>query len=592
MARTPLRNSHWIEPGRLLAGEHPSGEGVRATKKRIGKLVDAGIDCFLDLTEPGELDSYEPLLVKAVRGREIAYLRRPIRDHGVPVSDAAMREILDALEGALAAGRTVYLHCRAGIGRTNLVAGCWMANRHGAGAIALEELNRRWRDNARSRTWPIVPETPAQADFVRGWPRPVAAAPPAPAPAPAPRRPAAGANLRDRVRGMLLGLAAGDALGHAIHGLPTGAWSDKTAMALCLAESLVSQDGPDAADQVARYCEWQRAGIWSSTGSCVGISAATSPRARGGAVVRQSLRRLARSRARRRRAVGPHRAGCRLVSRIAGRGRSTQPSTRARVTHQAPLTLDSVRFLAALLAGALAGTGKDELLSADFSPDPATFDPGTLRPPLRELAAGAWRGRRPRRMLRGKLVAVAALESALAAFEGSDGLVQCLDAAASRPGDAATAAAIAGQVAGAYYGALALPHEMRAALARADEIEALADRLVDASRPGRGVEATPSGLGAAARRAAARAAHSRAQAVDPRHARRACHETVVARAARPRTQAAPARLGCARMVFAGRDSRHCRAVLSAASAPARAATAGRRRGRGRQRKRTHAHPAP
>jgi ADP-ribosyl-[dinitrogen reductase] hydrolase len=480
VARTPLRNSHWIEPGRLLAGEHPSGEGVRATKKRIGKLVDAGIDSFLDLTEPGELESYEPLLVKAVRGREIAYLRRPIRDHGLPDSDAAMREILEALEGELAAGRTVYLHCRAGIGRTNLVAGCWMANRHGAGAIALEELNRRWRDNARSRTWPIVPETTAQADFVRGWPRPVEVASPVPV---APAATPGAANLRDRVRGMLLGLAAGDALGHAIHGLPTGAWSDKTAMALCLAESLVSQDGPDAADQVARYCEWQRAGFWSSTGSCVGISAATT---RALAAAQWSGNPYAGSH-------DPAHADAEPLARIgpavawfhASPGAGIDAAVNAaRVTHQAPLTLDSVRFLAALLAGALAGTGKDELLSADFSPDPATFDPATLRPPLRELAAGAWRGRRPRRMLRGKLVAVAALESALAAFEGSDGLVQCLEAAASRPGDAATAAAIAGQVAGAYYGALALPPEMRAALARADEIEALADRLVDASPVG------------------------------------------------------------------------------------------------------------
>ncbi len=340
-----------------------------------------------------------------------------------------------------------------------------------------------WRDNARSRTWPIVPETPAQAEFVRGWPRPATAAPPR-----ARRRrlrPAAGANLRDRVRGMLIGLAAGDALGHAIHGLPAGAWSDKTAMALCLAESLVSQDGPDAADQVARYCEWQRAGIWSSTGSCVGISAAT---ARALAAAQWSGNPYAGSH-------DPAHADAEPLARIgpavawfhaAPAAAIDAAVNGARVTHQAPLTLDAVRFLAALLAGALSGASKDELLSADFSPDPAAFDPATLRPPLRELAAGAWRGRRPRRMLRGKLVAVAALESALAAFEGTDGLPQCLEAAVSRPGDAATAAAIAGQVAGAYYGALALPGETRAALARADEIEALADRLVDAAPRARG----------------------------------------------------------------------------------------------------------
>ena len=254
MARPPLPNCHWIEPGKLLAGEHPTGDGLRATKKRIAKLIDAGIDCSIDLTEPDELDSYEPLLARAARDREIAYLRRPLPDHGLPDSDAAMLAILETLDGALNEGRTVYLHCRAGIGRTNLVAGCWMAGRHGTGAAALVELNRRWRDNARSRTWPIVPETQAQEEFVRTWPRPASAPEAALAPASAVTvAPATAPGLRDRVRGMLLGLAAGDALGHANYGLPAGAWSDKTAMALCLAESLASQDGPDAVDQVARY---------------------------------------------------------------------------------------------------------------------------------------------------------------------------------------------------------------------------------------------------------------------------------------------------------------------------------------------------
>ena len=86
----------------------------------------------------------------------------------------------------------------------------------------------------------------------------------------------------------------------------------------------------------------------------------------------------------------------------------------ARVTHQAPLTLDAVRFLAALLAGALAGVDKEALLAPDFSPEPGAWSADVLRSPVRELASGAWRGRRPRRMLRGKFAAVAALESALA----------------------------------------------------------------------------------------------------------------------------------------------------------------------------------
>jgi ADP-ribosyl-[dinitrogen reductase] hydrolase len=88
-------------------------------------------------------------------------------------------------------------------------------------------------------------------------------------------------------------------------------------------------------------------------------------------------------------------------------------------------------------------------------------------------------------LLRGKFAAVAALESALTAFAGGSDLAQCLQAAASRPGDAQTAAAIVGQVAGAYYGALSIPASTLAGLARAAEIEALADRLVDAAQRAR-----------------------------------------------------------------------------------------------------------
>jgi ADP-ribosylglycohydrolase len=477
VARAPLPHSHWIEPGRLLAGEHPSGPDEKATRKRLAKLLAAGIDCFIDLTDPAEFESYQPLLA-ALRGGEAArYLRRPIRDHGVPKDGAAMQEILDALARALAEGRSVYLHCRAGIGRTNLVAGCWIASRGSGGEAALALLNESWRANKRSRDWPRIPETAEQVDFVRRW-----GVPPAPAPLPAApvAAPAASTDidLRDRVRGMLLGLAAGEALCHAANDLPAGAWADKTAMALCLADSLVASDGPDAADQAARYREWQRSGLWSSTGSCVGISSAT---ARALAAAQWTGNPYAGSH-------DPAHADAEPLARIgpavawfsASPGEAIDAAVNcARVTHQAPLTLDAVRLFAALLAGALAGHGKAALLAADFSPAPDAWRPDTLRSPLREIAGGAWRGRAPRRLLRGKFAAVAALESALAAFEQGGDLAQCLAAAASRPGDAQTAAAITGQLAGACYGASGLPAELRAGLARAADIEALADALVD-----------------------------------------------------------------------------------------------------------------
>ena len=498
MARPPLPNSYWVEPDRILAGEHPSGTDDEATIRRLKRIVDAGVDCFLDLTEPREFPSYEKLLTTTAAGRDVIYLRRPIHDHGVPDSDVRMREIIDTLDGALADGRCVYLHCRAGIGRTNLVAGCWIANGGGGGAAALERLNRQWRTNARSRSWPTIPETDKQAAFVRGW-RPPRASPAVAAPSPpranpavaGPRPPGASpavaatnpvveGDYRDRVRGMMLGLAAGDALSHAVHGLPSGAWSDKTAMALCLADSLVSCADADAADQVGRYREWQRSGLWSSTGTCVGISPATSralasaqwtgnPYAGSHDPANADAEPLAR--------IGPAMAWFRDEPHLG----IEAAVNAARVTHQAPLTLDAVRLFAALLGGALAGVEKEALLAPDFSPQPDAWSADSLRPPIREIAGGAWRGRRPRRILRGKFAAVAALESALAAFESGNDPDECLRAATSRPGDAQTAAAMAGQLAGAHYGASALPSAIRSGIARAAEIEALADRLADSA---------------------------------------------------------------------------------------------------------------
>lgn len=465
----PLPNSYWVESGRILAGEYPAGGDEEATRDRLRRLLAAGIDCFIDLTEPGELESYEKFLPGPHALDAVVYLRKPIRDHGLPDSAEQMQEILDELDAALAEGRRVYLHCRAGIGRTNLVVGCWFANA-GGGAAALVRLNERWRGNPRSQSWPAVPETRAQSDYVRQW---------------RPRRAstAVAGDRRDRFRGLLVGLAAGEALGHAAHGLPAGAWAGKTAMALCLAESLVARQGHDAADQVESYRSWQHGGHWSSTGACVGISAATS---RALATAQWTGKPYAGSH-------DPAHADPEPLARIgpAVAWHLTDPRAAidaaihaARVTHQAPQTLDAVRYFAALLCGALAGVEKNELLAPMYSPVPGYWDSAHLKSRVMAVAGGSWRGRAPRRIVSGRNAAAAALEAALWAFECGHDLPQCLEAAMSHGSDPHTVVAIVGQLAGAHYGASALPSAWRGNLARGAEIEALADALHDAA-PGR-----------------------------------------------------------------------------------------------------------
>ena len=160
----PLPNTYWVIPGRLLAGEYPGDPDPSQSQERLARLRQAGIDSFVDLTEEWELPPYHPLLAKHVQ-----YLRSPIVDTRVPNNVAQTRELLAAIRDGLAHGRRVYVHCRAGIGRTGLVIGCFLAEEESDGKAALKTLNRLWRQSERSAAWPKVPQTAEQATYIRGW---------------------------------------------------------------------------------------------------------------------------------------------------------------------------------------------------------------------------------------------------------------------------------------------------------------------------------------------------------------------------------------------------------------------------------------
>ena len=482
---SPLPNTYWVVPGLLLAGEHPSGLTADATRQRLATLMGAGIECFLDLTHPSEVEPYDPLLPF-----HIEYLRKPIRDHGLPERREHMMDILDCLHDGLRSGRPAYVHCRAGIGRTGMVVGCLLVERGLTGEQALDELARVWRQCERSKSWPSVPETEAQSDYVRRWssrelpfavPHTPVLQPAAPAaqPVPADSDPlldqatlAAARSLRERFLGALLGLATGDALaaasqyrrpgtftpiGDLIGGgpfaLPRGGWSDDTAMALCLADSLLATDGFDGRDQVERYQRWQREGYLSATGECLGITASTA-------------RALAMAQWRRQLFCGSH-APDQLdpepLSRVApvvmfffsSAEEAVQlASEAARTTCQAPAVLASCRALARALHLALSGQPKASILaaiSAAAESQPAAPRNGTV---------------------------TEALAIATEAFAATDNFRDAVLHAANRGGDSDVASAACGQLAGAAYGAASIPASWRDGLLKRDLIETYADRLL------------------------------------------------------------------------------------------------------------------
>ena len=160
----PLPNTYWVIPGRLLAGEYPFGADDADARARLSRLGEAGVDYFVDLTYEYECPGYRHLLPARSK-----HVRSAIADTWVPDDAAQMQQILSDIRAALALGRCIYVHCRAGIGRTGLVVGCFLAEEGGNGKAALKLLNRLWRQSERAKSWRKVPQTVEQADYIRQW---------------------------------------------------------------------------------------------------------------------------------------------------------------------------------------------------------------------------------------------------------------------------------------------------------------------------------------------------------------------------------------------------------------------------------------
>jgi ADP-ribosyl-[dinitrogen reductase] hydrolase len=486
--RKPLAESYWVIEDRLLAGRYPGGKTPKEAEKRVKALLEAGFDSFIDLTEAGELPPYDIYLPGSVQ-----YVRKPITDHGVPAEPALMAQTLAVLDEALRRGRRVYLHCRAGIGRTGTVVGCHLVEHGGlTPSAALLRLNELWQGNERSATWPDVPETDEQRDFVLNW---SSVSPPAAATTADPMQAAdvldAARTLRERFQGALLGLAVGDALaahtqfrkpgsfapvGDLLGGgpfdLPRGAWTDDTAMPLLLAESLLERDGFDAHDQVQRYARWQREGYGSATGQCVGIAANVA-------------RALATAQYKRQPFAGSHdpeQLDKDALSRVAPvvmfffadvATAVSRAVEAARITAQAPVVLDCVRLLAAMLHLALTGRDKPSILRP---PREIWFGPST-RPEVIAVYEGSYIVRQPPEITGGGHI-VQALEAALWAFHSSDSYREGALLAANLGRDSDVVTAVYGALAGAHHGVSAIPGIWRNSLMKKEVVMDTADRVL------------------------------------------------------------------------------------------------------------------
>jgi len=150
---------HWITiraSGRLAIMARPRADDW--LEAEVDAWKSAGVDQVVSLLEREEVSELglqaEP---DACRGRGIAFLSFPIPDRGVPDVREA-RHVASTLALDITNGRSVAIHCRAGIGRASLMAGCVLVCSGLEACEALELI----RD---ARGLP-VPDTEEQRDWL------------------------------------------------------------------------------------------------------------------------------------------------------------------------------------------------------------------------------------------------------------------------------------------------------------------------------------------------------------------------------------------------------------------------------------------
>lgn len=293
---------------------------------------------------------------------------------------------------------------------------------------------------------------------------------------------------KDRYRGALLGLACGDALGTTVEfkprgtfepltdiigggpfGLKAGQWTDDTSMALCLAESLIANQGMNFEDQLERYLGWWKHGDNSVTGHCFDI----------GNTVRSAIEKYLRTGDPKSGPSDTMSAGNGSIMRLApvplflaNRERKTimeNCELSSMTTHRAPEALWACRYFGLLISNALRAKGKEDIFRHGQTLDQPL-------PRIRTIVDRCYL-EKSRFDIRGTGYVVDSLEAALWAFETTSSFEEGALEAVNLGDDTDTTGAVFGQIAGAFYGEKGIPKSWLKILAWRERITRLADQL-------------------------------------------------------------------------------------------------------------------
>lgn len=290
--------------------------------------------------------------------------------------------------------------------------------------------------------------------------------------------------MNDKLQGMMIGLAVGDALGapYEFDPIPanakpkmrsvgdvTGVWTDDTSMALCIADSLLEKGGYDSYDVMAKYSDWLTNGYRSFYDFGEGVGGQTHKAIRefidNDPIIPLNLARSSQ-------------AGNGTIMRlapivIASHKQSVADTVKlaqvsARETHYSAEAEAGTEIFAAMLRNALKLSDKLQIVNViEYATDAVYSDmlarvlEPTTQAQLTDLGG----------------YVVDGLRIAIWAFLEYDNIEDGYSAIIQVNGDTDTNAAIYGQLAGAYYGYKSIPARWCNNLYLGEEIRLLASKI-------------------------------------------------------------------------------------------------------------------